>query len=134
MGRRRKYVSQPEIRLVRFLRRRFPKIRAQVRAHGQLVDAFIPELDMYVQLDGVFWHGLDESCEKTRIVIKKMKKDLTFNGFFDGAKTGSRLFRISDKQWIHAEHECLMDVVMEAMVRASPGLTLYDGPPGYRVL
>lgn len=137
MARRRrrcvKYVSKVETRLVEFLRRNFLRVDAQVRSYDQRIDAYIPELDTFVQLDGVFWHGLDENAEKDRKVLKKMKRDLLLNGMFAGAKNGAKLFRISDAQWEFLEKSDFREHLVEVLRALGPGLTIFDGEPGYIV-
>ena len=116
-----------------FLKAHFSGVKAQVRIHQQRVDMYIPELDMYVQLDGVYWHGLDERLERPNAVIRKMRKDMLLNGMFVGSKSGPKLFRITDLQWTHLEENNEREKVVEAMKNANPGLTEYEGAPGYRV-
>jgi hypothetical protein len=127
-----KYISGPETRLFEFLQAKFPKIQAQVKLYDQRIDMYIPELDMYVQLDGVYWHGLDETLERPNAVIRKMRKDMLLNGFFKGLKSGHKMFRITDLQWSHLEDVNDRDKVIECILAAGPGLTEFDGPPGYR--
>lgn len=94
---------------------------------------YVPELDMYVQLDGVYWHGLDEKLDRPNAVIRKMRKDMLLNGMFVGAKTGPRLFRITDTQWLFLEENNIKEQVIESMKSAKPGLTEFNGEPGYRL-
>lgn len=127
-----KYISGPEIRLINFLRGHFPNLKTQVRLHDQRVDAYIPECDMYIQLDGVYWHGLDENLNRPNAIIRKMRKDMLLNGMFIGAKAGPKLFRITDLQWKHLESTNTRESVLEHIQNAKSGLTEFNGEPGYR--
>lgn len=127
-----KYISGPETRLIDFLREHFPLIKTQVRLHDQRIDAYIPECDVYIQLDGVYWHGLDEKLERPNAVIRKMRKDMLLNGMFIGSKRGPKLFRITDKQWEHLEETNTRELVIDYVKNAKPGLIEFNGEPGYR--
>jgi hypothetical protein len=127
-----RYISGPETRLIDFLRIHFPQIKAQVRLHDQRIDAYIPEHDTYVQLDGIYWHGLDEKLDRPNAVIRKMRKDMLLNGYFIGAKQGPKLFRISDLQWRHLEDTDQREQILECIKNANPGLIEFNGEPGYR--
>ncbi len=127
-----KYVSGPETRLLNFLKEHFVDVKPQVRVHGQRIDMYVPEYDCYVQLDGVYWHGLDERLDRPNAIIRKMRKDMLLNGMFIGAKVGPKLFRITDKQWICLEASAAREVVIGCIKNANPGLTEFNGDPGYR--
>lgn len=129
---RNKYISGPETRLLEFLKQHFPDVKAQVRIHDQRVDMYIPAQDTYVQLDGVYWHGLDEKLDRPNAVIRKMRKDMLLNGMFIGAKSGPRLFRITDRQWVHLENTNQREQIIDLIKSANPGLTEFNGEPGYR--
>lgn len=94
---------------------------------------YVPAFDVYVQLDGVYWHGLDENLDKPNAIIRKMRKDMLLNGMFIGSKAGPKLFRITDKQWIHLEVSETRESVIDCIKNANPGLTEFNGDPGYRI-
>ena len=94
---------------------------------------YVPECDCYVQLDGVYWHGLDEHLERPNAIIRKMRKDMLLNGMFIGSKAGPKLFRITDKQWLHLEASKTREVVIDSIKNANYGLTEFNGSPGYRI-
>lgn len=127
-----KYISGPETRLIAFLRDHFPSIKPQVRLHDQRIDAYIPDYDTYIQLDGVYWHGLDENLDRPNAIIRKMRKDMLLNGMFIGAKKGPKLFRISDRQWVYLEETNTREVIIECIKNAKSGLIEFNGEPGYR--
>jgi hypothetical protein len=128
-----KFVSRPEKQLLKFVREHFPGTKSQVRLLGQSIDMYISELDVYVQLDGVYWHGLDESVRKNRVIKKKMSRDDELNSVFRGSIRGPKLFRISDKQWIYAVDNDHQNDVLKAIIESRSGLVIYDGTPGYLV-
>lgn len=131
-SRRTRYISGPERRLLKFLQEQFVSVTDQIKCHDQRIDMYIKDCDVYVQLDGMYWHGLDETLERPNAIIRKMRKDMLLNGMFRGAKSGSRLFRITDRQWEHMEATNSREILPD-IIRNSPfGLTEYDGLPGFR--
>lgn len=130
---RNKYISGPETRLLEFLQQHFKEVKAQVRLHTQRIDMYVPECDCYVQLDGVYWHGLDERLDRPNAIIRKMRKDMLLNGMFIGSKAGPKLFRITDRQWIYLETSETREAVIDCIKNANPGLTEFNGDPGYRI-
>jgi hypothetical protein len=69
------------------------------------IDFYVRSIDTYVQLDGVYWHGLDRSIEeiakrKTNrdiVIHKKWLTDREQEQWFSNAKL--RLIRITDKDF-----------------------------------
>lgn len=66
------------------------------------IDFHVKSLDTYVQLDGVYWHGLDRPIEQIRAssiprdrqIVKKWETDRRQDAWF--AEQGLRLVRVTD--------------------------------------
>ena len=96
-------VSYAELTFVAYLRSRFgtedivhhpPMLRG---THHQ-PDVWIASLDLYVEFDGVYWHGLDRPYEQLSTLIrKKYDRDRRFDAHC--AKHGIRLVRVKDVDW-----------------------------------
>lgn len=57
-------ISKIEKKFGDFLRQHFGEIEDQTEVNGWLIDFYIPILDVYVQFDGDYWHGLDVTIEQ----------------------------------------------------------------------
>lgn len=98
--------SRPEARLRRILVSSFGKdaVKQQVRMGRWTVDFYVVPLDVYVELDGVYWHGLDrpmdviERCGTLtdRKILGTWHKDRLQDAWF--GDNGIRLIRITDKE------------------------------------
>lgn len=70
-----------------------------------VIDAYLSNLDVYVQFDGVYWHGLDRPIEHIRESKKKQDasiyrawlRDREQDKWF--VENGKRLIRITDRQY-----------------------------------
>ena len=103
-------ISKPEMLLLEWLRLRYghDNIDQQVKIdHGGkkpwLIDAYVKTLDVYVELDGEFWHGLDKPYDQLHPNGKSSydidrRKDEWF------LSQGKKLVRITDKEFL-ASHK-----------------------------
>lgn len=104
-------LSRPEKELVQFLKNHFGEndidCQVPVKREGKrawLIDARIKSLNVYVQLDGIFWHGLDKPYEDLHPYAKKAyDKDRIQDAWFESS--GLRLVRITDKEFLLAQKE-----------------------------
>jgi hypothetical protein len=70
--------------------------------NGWCIDFYIKSIDSYVQVDGVYWHGLDRpveeikssSLDRDKHILSVWKKDRKQNSYFRHKKM--RLLRITD--------------------------------------
>lgn len=100
--------SKSEDRFYNFLCSIFSEddVERQVRVHIWPIDFYIKSIDVYIQFDGVYWHGLDRPLseikkfrtETDRIIHKKMLTDVSQNGYF--RKRQMKLFRITDRHFL----------------------------------
>lgn len=72
---------------------------------GKAIDFYLPCLDVYVQFDGVYWHGLDRPIEE--IAEHRSRQDVTIHSTFlrdraqDAwfAKRSMKLIRVTDLEF-----------------------------------
>jgi len=98
----------PEKRLVKRLSEKYGVVDSHVTVNGWSIDAFVKEIDTYVQCDGVWWHGLDRPIsEIERLAIlrqdsvhaeiyRKYNRDKAQNEWF--VKNDMCLVRVTDRQ------------------------------------
>jgi len=95
--------SLPEDRLYELLHSVFGDVERQVIINDRWpIDFYVKSMDIYIQFDGVYWHGLDRPIDviakhKTSqdiIIHKKWLTDREQDTWFES--NGLRLFRISD--------------------------------------
>ena len=82
-----------------------------------IIDFYIPEIDTYIEFDGVFWHGINKTIEelhehanesKTKAgiwkgVLKNKHKDAKVNKWFEVC--GKKLVRILDEEYLKAKKQ-----------------------------
>jgi len=79
-------------------------IDRQHSINGWAIDFFIKTLNVYLQVDGIYWHGLDKPREiiessnssRNRCILSTMKRDAIQNKWFE--ENGLKLIRITDAQ------------------------------------
>jgi very-short-patch-repair endonuclease len=79
-------------------------IQRQVPMIRQWIDFYIKKLDIYIQVDGVYWHGLDrdikiikqQATSQDKKIYKQIFRDQKLNEHMK--LTGMKLLRISDEQ------------------------------------
>lgn len=64
--------SKFEIEIEHELKKLFTNVRDTVKVNGWFIDLYVADIDLYVQADGVFWHGTDRSLDE----IKKLKYEI----------------------------------------------------------
>lgn len=78
------------------------EIKRQVFVNKWIIDFYITDLNLYIQIDGVYWHGLDRNIEKIKQfknprdenIYKKILSDKEQNLWFKNKN--KRLVRITD--------------------------------------
>lgn len=98
--------SRPENRLRRVLTTTFGEsaVKQQVRMGRWSVDFYVEPIDVYVELDGVYWHGLNrpmaviEQCltQTDRKILGTYHKDRMQDTWF--SDNDMRLVRITDSE------------------------------------
>lgn len=98
--------SRAEERLFALLQERFNVIERQVRIPGTHwhIDFHILEIDTWIQVDGVYWHGLDRPLDEIESSVKHRDQKIIRSWYNDRAQDawfaehGMHLIRITDKQ------------------------------------
>lgn len=83
----------------------FENVERFVIVNGWSIDFYVSSINTYVQLDGIYWHGLDRPIEvigelKTShdaVILKTYHRDAQQNVWF--SEKGKKLIRITDKEF-----------------------------------
>lgn len=101
------YSSRHEDIMVECLQKLYGEVDTQKMVRGTVdrktyifaVDAYVPSIDTYFEMDGEFWHGLDKnSYDEIEYdeIKRRYRKDVAQNKWF--AKKNMRLVRMTDKE------------------------------------
>ena len=85
------------------LQEKFGNVQRHVRMNGWSIDFYVEKIDAYVQLDGVYWHGLDRQIEviaehrtkRDAVIHRTWLRDREQCDWFRDHEL--RLFRVTDK-------------------------------------
>jgi len=99
--------SKAEDRVYCILSERAIDVKRWIWHLGFSNDIYIPVYQTYVQVDGVYWHGLDRSLneidasaqlgsERDALIAAKHRRDIAQNSLY--AELGIKLVRVTDKQ------------------------------------
>lgn len=80
----------------------FSEVERQYSVNGWPMDFYVPALDLCVQFDGIYWHGLDRPTEeitefespRDRVIYEHFLTDSKQNSWF--SKNNKNLIRITD--------------------------------------
>jgi hypothetical protein len=119
------WTSKPEQSLGIWLRQEFREenVLSQVWICRQSIDFVIKSLKLYIQLDGVYWHGLIEKLAPG--AKKKIIKDNMLNDWFVNNKE-LNLFRISDLQWLKIIENQEYNLVLEQINNIRARVTIFE--------
>jgi len=86
-------------------------IEPQVICHKWLIDFYIKSIDTFVQIDGVYWHGLNRNIDEIRkstkprdiTILRKWVTDHEQNEWF--SCENKRLFRFTDVEFRNAKRQ-----------------------------
>lgn len=134
-GRNGKSVSLVEIDLVKELQEIFgiENVDVQLPVNKRWVlDAYVKTHDVYVQLDGVYWHGLNRPVEKILkfesskdvSIYRKLLSDHEQNSWF--VENGKRLVRITDtdfRKWQKKNKQFLQEKIRQMILQGSSSET-----------
>lgn len=100
--------SNIERTIVDFIEKTYGTVERHITVNGWSIDAFICTLNVYVQIDGVYWHCLDGSLDVARLSLKKIDKVRVAKFSTDRAQDAwfkeqnKLLVRITDVEWKNA--------------------------------
>lgn len=106
---RSRWISKDEDRFFEFIKENFVfDIKRQKYINGRFVDFYLPEIDTFVEFDGVYWHGLDkEFNELSQDRAKTFLRDREQDKFFE--ENNIRLVRVTDQEFKHADHGLIIE-------------------------
>jgi very-short-patch-repair endonuclease len=75
--------SKPEDRLYEILTKKYSEVHRQVPVNRWTLDFYIPEIEMYINLNGTYWHGkgkneqelLESTSRRDKVILATMKRD-----------------------------------------------------------
>lgn len=87
------------------------EVERHVVVNGWCIDFYVSAIDVYIQFDGVYWHGLDRPIDvikqsdrpRDQIIYKTWLRDREQNVWFE--QNNKKLYRVTDMQDMHAEVE-----------------------------
>jgi len=85
-------------------------VEQHVLVNGWSIDFYIKTTNVYVQFDGVYWHGLNkpidviktETAKRSMTIVATYEKDRHQDLWFK--ENNVRLIRITDQQFMRGEH------------------------------
>jgi len=89
-----RFSSKLEKHVESMLRQAFDDVHVQKWVNGRPIDFYLPSLDLYVQVDGEFYHGLSERSLKYDFVRANYNSDREQDAWF--AANGLRLLRLDE--------------------------------------
>jgi hypothetical protein len=114
--------SKFEIEVETELRKRYSNIKTNINVNGWSIDLHIVDINLYVQADGTFWHGLDRPLEEIKKfnyeidhdIVKNYQRDRDADIWFKSQNL--RLVRITDVEWRKADDkQKLLDTKIESV-------------------
>jgi len=100
--------SRVECELEKYLLQYFNIVDTSVIINNWIVDFFIQDIKVYLELDGEYWHGLDRSLKEIknsntqhdRIIYENYLRDRKKDKWFK--ENNLKLIRLTDKEFLHA--------------------------------
>lgn len=104
-------------------------VRHQINIKDRwIIDFYIPEIDTYIEFDGVFWHGINKTIEELQELVDKSKtktgiwkgilnnkhKDAKVNKWFEVC--GKKLVRLTDEDYLKAKNQGNVKVMIENLL------------------
>ena len=117
-GTYRNRMTRPERLLGEYLYGQFGRenVESQYFVHRWPIDFYVKSVNVYVQMDGVYWHGLDRSIDvikqfkspRDRVIYRKSQIDVEQNEWF--SECGLKLVRITDKEVLAQNFDKLLEL------------------------
>lgn len=96
-------------------------VQRHVRTLGFNVDFFVPKLQLYIEFDGIYWHGLDQDDQFLQQhrpkIFNKKQRDLKQNDDFKRA--GLKLLRVTDREFLSAERDGTERELIRSILRSA---------------
>jgi hypothetical protein len=102
-------------------------VQKHVEINGWDIDLFVISMNVYLQVDGVYWHGLDRPIEKIkelknprdRVILSTIERDKKQNMWFK--QQDLRLVRITDKDLISWSKNSVLEQKLINLVNTAKG-------------
>lgn len=126
------WTSKPERELGQFLTTEFghDDVLSQVFIARSSIDFCVRSRKLYVQLDGVFWHGLIAAGRKNDRIRATMERDAALNEWF-GSSDELSLLRITDLQWNWVKKNDGFGILLQQLRSTTSGVAFFDCPMQY---
>jgi very-short-patch-repair endonuclease len=120
------WTSKPEMLLGKILIDEFGEddVLNQVFIGGKSIDFCVKSLRLYVQMDGVYWHGLKTATTNEKIK-ETIRRDQELNTWFEDQKE-LKLFRMSDEQLTYVLQYGLIEELINQLKNTVYNLTFFD--------
>ena len=112
--------SAPEERLAIILEKEFGEdnIRRQVLMIKQWIDFYVVSLDLYIQIDGIYWHGLNRDLDIIKLgktsqdqkIYKQILRDEKLNEYMK--ISNKKLVRITDSKIKNSSDTEILDIII----------------------
>lgn len=89
-----RFQSRLERQVGELLRSTFKDVQTQRWVNGSPIDFYLPEHDLYIQVDGEFYHGLTERARQYAFVKVNYDRDRAQDAWFQA--NGLKLLRLSE--------------------------------------
>lgn len=105
--------SKFELEIEAELKKLYSNVQNTVKINGWFIDIYVVDIGVYVQADGVFWHGLDRPLEEIKKlkyeidsdILKNYERDRKADSWFKAQN--KLLLRITDIEWRQARNKQL---------------------------
>lgn len=109
--------SNIETELYQILKTAFGDVERHIAVNELVVDFYIKSLDIYLQLDGEYWHGIDRDLDvikssmvpRDQAIYKTYLRDVNQNNWFKN--NGLVLLRITDKHMKNMTAKKLIELI-----------------------
>lgn len=126
------WTSKPERELYDFLCEIFKCVDSQVWYSGYSIDLYVNEIETYVQLDGVYWHGLMGDEHINEQIKKTVTRDAYLNKLVE--LDDIKLYRITDIQWNEVNRINQHHLLHKELLSTKRGIVnLSNINPGYGI-
>lgn len=107
--------SKTELKLLKILEKHFPKIQNQVPINNWLIDVYVPEHNVFIEFDGIYWHGLNKSDEELKASETKHSKTILRTKYNDKKK--DEYFKNNKMTLIRVPYRQIKDVDVEFLIK-----------------
>jgi len=119
------FTSKPELELGKWLISVFGEnnIKKQSWIARQSIDYYVKNIGVYVQLDGIYWHGLMGEKHVNAGILKTVARDKRLNDWFNASD--KKLFRLTDAQWNEVKKQGDYSPLEQQLIVCQKGVTLF---------